>query len=352
MFRQGNNAPYRKPPANDGCGPSGARWDHLDPNAFEVHVRALGSAAAALLLSSATPPSIAQQAPPTPAQLFEVAGLRIGQDTESAMAALTAQGFAVDVIRQSYKGGETPKPIKLTARRKSPQLPVEADQVVVWLGYPPDQPRVMGVYRGFDYRGEGAPTATSILDAGKARAGFEVQRRRDDTDTVESVIRWRPDGKKVGRVAKFLSSLPGQYGVPREPCFRDFLTSGDTTQMPLLSNRLGGPPPQPSRRPSDTGDGGGSEFDEMAESSFYPKPALRDDKFRIYEGWFAPLPNCGTVYGATVDHDTAGFAKHVRLLLVAQSDMFRNASAYHDWLGTRANDLQQQRLKNAAKPEI
>lgn len=270
----------------------------------------------------------------------------------SAIAALESQGFAVSVIRQAYKGVDgPPTPLKLTAIKKVVRSPVNADKVVAWLSYPPDQPRVLGVYRGFDYEGDGAPTATSIMDAGKAKAGFEVQRRRDDPDTLEQVIRWRPDGKRTGGVAKLFSNLPGTYGVPREPCLRDFLTSGRTTQDRYVDD-VGAPKTEGVRRPAETGEGGGSEFNEMVASNFYPKLALRDHKFRIYEGWFAPLPNCGTVYAATIDHDGGGFAKHVRLLLVAQSDMFRNASAYHVWLGARAGEWQRRRLEKAAEPEI
>lgn len=322
---------------------------------MDVNDRGLTGTLALLAVLAAVPASAAPPDVPS-AQAFDVAGLRIGQDMDSAIASLKSQGYLVSIITQGYKGVEgPPKPLKLTGTKEGDRRPIKSDKVVVWLSYPPDRPRVLGVYRGFDYEGEGAPTATAIMDAGKEKARFEIQRRRLDKGTVEQVIRWRPDGRKVGAVAKLFSNLPGtETGTEgREPCLKDFLTSGRTSPVLPLYKQLGGPPPQPSRRPRETGeDGGGSEFNEMLASSFYPKPALKDYNFRIYEGWFAPLPNCGTVYASTIDHDGGGFAKHARLLLVAQSDMYRNASAYHDWLGARSADYQQQRLKNAGKPEI
>ena len=276
--------------------------------------------------------AVAEQAAASVAQAFDVAGLRIGQDEASALAALRAQGYSVTTVTLSHRWQvEAPRSLRIQAVKRDTTAPVLHDGVIVWLSYPPDSSRVLGIYRSLEYGREGAPTLISFMNAAKAKAGFEVSRQLPNVYVGayegEQLIRWRPDGKRISALGKLFSNLPRDGA--RDPCVAPFAVPPGYAS---LVDEL--------------------DYARMSTAVFYPDQAKRDDVFGLYEGFFAPSPTCGTTFTSFIRQDRPGFAQEVRLLLADQSAMHRNAAAYHRWWRERSAEDQRRRTTNAVRPDV
>lgn len=276
--------------------------------------------------------AIAEQTAVPAAQGFDVASLRIGQDEASALAALKAQGYSVTTVTLSHRWQvEAPRSLRIQAVKHDTTAPVLQDGVIVWLSYPPDKSRVLGIYRSLEYGRKGAPTLISFMNAAKAKAGFEVSRQLPNVYVGayegEQLIRWRPDGKRISALGKLFSNL-SRDGA-RDPCVAPFAVApGYASPVDEL------------------------DYARMSTVAFYPDRAKRDDVFGLYDAFFAPSPTCGTTFTSFIRQDRPGFAQEVRLLLADQSAMHRNAAAYHRWWRERSAEDRRRRTINAGRPDV
>lgn len=153
---------------------------------------------------------------------FEVAGLHLGLGAEEAVKILQAAGYDVERHTKTIDWLETTTlPVWLTGARADASAH-SIEYVKVWLGYPPSEPVVLGVYRGVSFDDGAGPLASGYFDAARDAAGFEIYRHLYTAGRpAEQFIRWRADGKRVSGFGKLLSNLPSSRPT-LDPCVENY----------------------------------------------------------------------------------------------------------------------------------